>query len=92
MGNAVVTLRIMPTSPDVELALLEKKSLAAVKVFNHGKDTKVEIQPIAFGLKAVIITFVMDENQGNPDAISETVAKIEGVNSAEITDVRRAIG
>ena len=92
MGNAVCTLRIMPTSPDVDLAILEKEALSAVKVFNGGKDTKVDVQPIAFGLKAVNIMFVMDENQGNPDAIAEKVATIEGVNSAEITDVRRAIG
>ncbi|MBS3106433.1 elongation factor 1-beta, partial [Candidatus Woesearchaeota archaeon] len=81
MGNAVVTLRVMPKSPDIDLSAIEKKALAEVKEFNGGKDTKVDIQPIAFGLKAVNIIFVMDENQGNPDAIAETVAKIEGVNS-----------
>ena len=34
----------------------------------------------------------MDESIGSPDVLADQVAEFEGVNSAEITDVRRAIG
>ena len=35
---------------------------------------------------------VVDEAKGSPDQVSEKIAALEGVNSAEVTDVRRAIG
>jgi translation elongation factor EF-1beta len=34
----------------------------------------------------------MDEALGSPDALEETIRGIEGVQSVEVTDVRRAIG
>jgi translation elongation factor EF-1beta len=34
----------------------------------------------------------MDENLGSPDVLAEKVAELKDVQSAEITDVRRAIG
>jgi len=92
MGKAVVTLKIMPTSPDTDLKELETKALAEIESFCSSKETKVEIEPIAFGLKAVKIIFVMDEMQGSPDPVAEKVAQMPNVNSAEIIDVRRAIG
>ena len=49
-------------------------------------------ESIGFGLKALKIIFVMDENKGSPDPVAEKISEMEGVNSAEITDVRRALG
>ena len=92
MANAVVTLKIMPTSPDSNLDSIKESALEEIRAFNGNKDTRVSIEPIAFGLNAINIIFVMDESLGNPDAVSEKVAKIDEVNSAEITDVRRAVG
>ena len=53
---------------------------------------KSEQEPIAFGLKALKITFAMDENKGSTDTLEEDINGIEGVNSVEVVDVRRAIG
>lgn len=92
MANAIVTVKIMPESPDVDLKALEKKALHEITHFNDNKETKVEIEPIAFGLKAINIIFVMDENKGSPDVVAEKIAAMEHVNSCEVTDVRRAIG
>jgi len=92
MANAVVTVKIMPTSPEVDLGKLEEKALEKIIKFNDNKDTKVSVEPVAFGLKALNIIFVMDEAKGSPDPVAEEIAEFEDVNSAEITDVRRAIG
>ena len=92
MGKAVVTLKIMPASPDVDLKVLEQKALQEIHTFTKNKDTKTEIEPIAFGLSALKIIFVMDEMQGSPDPVAEKVATFPHVSSAEIVDVRRAIG
>ena len=92
MAKAVITLKIMPESPDANLKELEKKALDEINKFAGKTETKIEQEPVAFGLKALKIIFVMDEKQGSPDPVAEKIAQIEGVNSAEIVDVRRAIG
>jgi len=92
MGFAVVTVKIMPASPDINLEDLEKKAKVEIVKFAGEGETKTEIEPVAFGLNSLNITFVMDENKGSPDPVAETIDKFEEVNSAEISDVRRAIG
>lgn len=92
MANAVVTLRIMPESPEVNLDELKEKALKLIKEFNDGKETKESIEPVAFGLKALNIVFVLDESKGSPDPVAEKISEFEEVASAEITDVRRAVG
>ena len=92
MANAIVTMRIMPESPDVDLESVKEKALSEISLFAGEGDTKVEIIPVAFGLKSLNITFIMDESLGSPDALEEKIMLIEGVNSFEVVDVRRAIG
>jgi elongation factor 1-beta len=95
MAKAVVTLKIMPDSPETDLKALENKSLKAIKHFcGDGKevDYRTEIEPIAFGLKAVKLTFVMDEAKGSTEKLENEISGFEEVNSVEVIDVRRAIG
>lgn len=92
MVNIIVTIRIMPESPDVDLKQVETQALEMILGFAGKGDTKVVISPIAFGLNAVDITFIMDESLGSPDILEEKIMTIEGVNSFETKDVRRAIG
>ncbi|MBU1975338.1 MAG: elongation factor 1-beta [Nanoarchaeota archaeon] len=92
MANAIITLKIMPEAPDTDLeAIKEKANKILYSEVGEG-DRKAEIEPIAFGLNALNLMFVMDEAKGSPDPIADKVKEIEGVQSAEVTDVRRAIG
>lgn len=92
MARVIVTLKIMQTSPEVDLSQIEKNSLPLIQNFAKDLQYKSEQQPIAFGLKALILTFVMDESIGSTEKLENEIAAIEGVNSVEVTDVRRAIG
>jgi len=92
MANAIITLKLMGESPDVDFAKIEEEALKIITEANDDKETKTEIQPVAFGLKALQIIFVMDEAKGGPDAIEAKLAEIEGIQSVECTDVRRALG
>jgi len=74
MANAVVTIKIMPESPEVDLKTLEKKAKEEIKKFTGESETKTEIEPVAFGLKAIKIIFVVDEKKGSPDPIAEKIA------------------
>jgi elongation factor 1-beta len=92
MADVIITLNIMPDSPDVNLKKIETDSLEKIKSFSGMDNHKVEIVPVAFGLKAVKIMFVMAESKGATDALEADISKIDGVNSVEVTDVRRAVG
>lgn len=91
MADVIVTFKIMPESPDVDLDKIKESADRLIKEFG-GEIGKVEKEPIAFGLEALNLIFVMDESLGSTDDLEEKVENIEGVNSVEVTDVRRAIG
>ena len=92
MADVIITLKIMPESPDVDLSAVETKSKEFITAFAGEGDCKVEIEPIAFGLKALKILFVMDEAKGTTDSLEKQISDLEDVASVEVTDVRRAIG
>lgn len=82
----------MPEDPSIDLKKIEHEATTILDDEIGKGDRRVVIEPIAFGLKAVNLTFVMDEKRGSPDPIAEKLEKITGVQSATVTDVRRAIG
>ena len=92
MATVVVTIKIMPESPDVDLGSIEKEAKTKIQAFSDNEEMKSEQEPIAFGLIALKIIFVMDENKGSTDNLEEQIKTISGVNSVETIDVRRAIG
>jgi len=92
MANVVVTLKIMPESPEVDLSKIEVEAKKKIEDFAGKGDTKTEQIPVAFGLKSLNIIFIMDESKGGTEPIEDSVADIEGVKSVEVSDVRRAVG
>jgi elongation factor 1-beta len=90
MAWLVITLRVMPEDPDVDLDSLQKKVEAIIS--EVGKVNTITKQPIGFGIVALDINFSMDEKKGDTEPLQEKVAALEGVNSAEITAISRALG
>ena len=90
MGTTLVTIKLMPSSPEENLEEIKEK---AKKIVEEGKGTKTrfEEEPIAFGLKAIIIYFDLDEEQ-ELEPIETDLSKIENVSSSQVTDMRRAFG
>ena len=92
MAQVVVTLKIMPESPNSDLGKIEIEAKTKIIDFSQNQEIKTEQEPIAFGLNALKIMFVMDENKGSTDSLEDQIKTISGVNSVETVDVRRAIG
>lgn len=89
MGKVIVTARLMPDNPNADLDEIGK---AAREVVNKtGEFGRIETKPIAFGLKAVIIYFIVPEKEGGTEEVEKSLSEIPHVQSVEITDVRRAI-
>lgn len=82
----------MPESPELDLTKLEKEAIKKINNFAGKTEIKKEIEPVAFGLKAIKLTFVMDESKGSTESLENNIRNIKGVSSAEIVDVRRAVG
>jgi len=90
MGIALITLKIMPTSLEASLEEIKEKSKDIIEK-NEGKIGEFKEEPIAFGLKAVIVSFELDESK-ELEAIEEELKKIEEINSIQVVDMRRAFG
>jgi len=82
----------MPQNIDIDLAHLEVKVKKEIVDFCGAKEFKTQIQPIAFGLNALNMIFVMEENIGSTEELEKKISQIEGIESVEVTDVRRAVG
>jgi len=89
-GLNILTIRLMPDSPSADLAKVKEDVAEVVKkidgIFHSSKE-----EPIAFGLKALIIIVAIKESQ-SPEVLEADLAKIEHIQSIEVTDVRRAFG
>jgi len=92
MANVVVTLRIMPQEPGIDLSKIEAQAKKEIIAFCNSQEFKTQIEPVAFGLKALNIFFVMDEAKGSTEKLENTISQLDGVESVEVTDVRRAVG
>ena len=90
MGIAAVRIKIMPASPETDLEKIKSEAKTIVEQSN-GKNCKFEEEPIAFGLKAIIVFFAWPEEK-ELEELEEALKKIENVNSVQLTDIRRAFG
>lgn len=81
----------MPDSPEADLDKMQEGCAKVLEEFGT-EIGKVEIEPIAFGLKALKIYIVLDEGKGSPDDLEDKLRELEHVNSCETIDVRRALG
>lgn len=86
---ALIKLKIMPTSPDVDLDQIKEKIRAKITQ-EQGEVRRFEEEPIAFGLKA-IIAFIQIDEQIDTSKIEDAPKDIENVSSSEIVDYRRAL-
>jgi translation elongation factor aEF-1 beta len=90
MAIAAVKIRILPTSPEVDLEGLKLTVKSLVEQLG-GKNCSFEEEPIAFGLKAIIAFFAWPEEL-ELENLENTINKIEEVSSLQVIDMRRALG
>ncbi len=91
MVNVIVTLKVMPESPETSLSNIKDKIEREIKKFG-GVVGKVEEEPIGFGLVSLIFTFSLDEKKSNLDPLEDSIKKIDGVGNTEVVSITRAFG
>ena len=87
MGEVVATIKLMPESPEVDLAQIKEKVSQSIP---EGTELhKIEEEPIAFGLVALNVIVVVDDAEGGTEKAEEILSGIDDVASVEVVDVRR---
>jgi len=79
--------KLMPVSPEVNLKEIEESAKKIVEKFG-GKNKEYSIEPIAFGLKAVIVFFSYPDDK-NIESIDSKFSSIENVASVQLIDMRK---
>lgn len=79
--------KLMPASPDVDLDAIKSAAKKIVEDFG-GQNKDYEIEPVAFGLKAVIVFFFYPDDK-NPEELEQKFSEIENVASAQLIDMRK---
>jgi len=88
MGIALITIKIMPNSVEADLTEIKTEAKKVLEE-NSARNIRFEEHPIAFGLKAVMTLFEINE-EDELEPIENQLAEIENVQSVSVTDMRRA--
>lgn len=89
MAKVVVTMKVMPTGTDVSLEELDTNVESII--VKYGKVYKKKIQPIAFGINALVYDVIMEEKAGGTDTLETDIKDIPEVGDVQITDVTRML-
>jgi translation elongation factor aEF-1 beta len=87
VGINAAKYKLMPTSPDVDLKKIEEEAKKIVAHFG-GINREYSIEPIAFGLKALIVFFSYPDDK-ETEGLEDIFAEIENVASAQLVDMRK---
>lgn len=87
IGIAGVKIKIMPNSPDVNLQELEHK-IKSIIVAEGGINKEYVIEPIAFGLKALIAFFQWPEDKAL-EKVENEINALDNIQSVQTIDIRK---
>ncbi len=85
MGDVLITYKIMPDGVDIDFEKMKEDVKG--KIGSLGKIAEFELQPVAFGLKALIVRVVVKDEGGIADKIEEELGKIENVQGVVVEEV-----
>ena len=81
----------MPEGVDTDLEQLKTNLKKATESFESGVFNDAKEEPIAFGLKALIVTIALSEDEES-EFVEKAFNEIEGVSSVKLIDYRRVVG
>jgi elongation factor 1-beta len=92
MGKAIITFKLMPESVEIDLEPIKEKAGAIAKEAGAIGEMQVKEDPIAFGLKAVLVLAMYEVEGSDFDAIAAKMGELENVQSSEIAKMDLALG
>jgi elongation factor 1-beta len=92
MAKAIITFKLMPESVEIDLEPIKEKALKIAEEAGAIGQMQSKIEPIAFGLKAVMVLAMLEVVGGDFDGIAAKMGELEGVQSAEVAKMDLALG
>lgn len=92
MSKAVITFKLMPESPETDLESIKVAAEKIAKEAGAIGEMAVKEEPIAFGLKAVLVLAMYEVEGSDSEAVANKMAELPGVNSAEVAKMDLALG
>jgi len=87
MARLVARIRILPADAESNLDGVVRSLKSSMP---EGMEMKGHaMEPIAFGLNAIVGDFLLDDAEGQMDRLEESIKSVEGVGQIEVTNVSR---
>ncbi|EZQ03793.1 elongation factor 1-beta [Candidatus Acidianus copahuensis] len=88
MTDVLVVLKVFPDSDEIDLDKLAEE--IGKRLPTGYTVVRKDTEPIAFGLKALVLYVQMPEQtEGGTDVLEEKASEIEGVSHAEVVGLTR---
>ena len=75
----------MPEGPEVDLENLKNNITKVIPA--NAKLNKIEVKPVAFGLKALEVQIILNDREGGTELIEKALNELEHVQSVETVHV-----
>ena len=85
MGKVMAVIKVMPDSADRDMNKLQDDLAKALPKSAELKG--MQVKPIAFGLKAIKVAFVVSDSEGGTEPVEEAFQKVPGVESVTVDSV-----
>jgi len=89
MGEVAAQIKLMPNDPNVDFKELSTRIES--EVTHYGRIYSCEVEPIAFGLKALLITVIIEDKEGGTESLEGSLSAIDEVESVQVVAVTRML-
>jgi elongation factor 1-beta len=87
MAEVLVTIKIMPRDADIDMDALAGR----IGEVDGARLNGVEKEPIAFGLVALIASYVVEDKEGGTENLESALKEIKDIGNIEVTGATRLL-
>lgn len=87
MGKVAAKMKVMPSSPEIDLDDLQDRLEQSLP--EGAKINGFERDNVAFGLIALLPTVIVPDGAGGTEAVEEAFIEVDGVESVSVENVGR---